>query len=165
MHRRTFLKTAAMASVAALIPWRRTYAAFAQTMPLQKFVQPLRGLGGPAGIPVATPIPGIYPGVDYYELALRELTDQLHPSLGPTTLWGYGNAAAALGQFRHLGAVIVANRGVPVRIKAVNELPNAHILPVDQSIPGAEAGEAFNRAAIHLHGGFVPLTRDSGSCH
>ena len=165
MHRRTFLKTAAMASAAALIPWRRTYAAFAQTMPLQKFVQPLRGLGGPAGIPVATPIPGIYPGVDYYELALREFTDQLHPSLGPTTLWGYGNAAAAPGQFRHLGGVIVANRGVPVRIKPVNELPNAHILPVDESIPGAEAGEAFNRAAIHLHGGFVPWPSDGGPFH
>ena len=98
MDRRAFVKVAAMAGAAALIPWRRAYAAFAQTMPLEKFVQPLRGLGGPAGIPLATPVPSVYPGVDYYELALREFTDQLHPSLGPTTLWGYGNAAALPGQ-------------------------------------------------------------------
>ena len=56
MERRAFLKVAAMAGTAALIPWRRAYAAFARTIPLRKFIQPLRGLGGD-GIPVAQSIP------------------------------------------------------------------------------------------------------------
>jgi spore coat protein A len=61
--------------------------------------------------------------------------------------------------------VIVANRGVPVRINVLNELPSAHTLPVDQSIPGAEFGQAENRAALHLHGGFVPWPSDGGPFH
>ena len=164
MDRRGFLKIAAMAGTAALIPWRRAWAAFAQTVPLQKFVQPLRGLGGPTGIPLATPNRTTYPGLDYYQIALREFQDQLHPDLLPTRLWGYGDAAPG-APFRHLGGVIAAERGVPVRINVVNALPSAHILPVDQSIPGAEAGQPQNRAAIHLHGGFVPWASDGGPFH
>ena len=163
MRRRAFLKVAAMAGTAAFIPWRRAYAEFAQTMPLRKFVEPLRGLG-PTGIPLATPNRTLYPGLDYYQIALRDFTDQLHPDLAPTTLWGYGDAAPG-APFRHLGGVIVANRGVPVRINVVNTLPNAHILPVDHSLPGAEVGEAENRAAVHLHGGFVPWPSDGGPFH
>ena len=161
MDRRAFLRVAAMAGTAALIPWRRAYAAFARTIPLRKFIQPLRGLGGGDGIPVAQSIPGVYPGLDYYEIKLREFTDQLHPDLLPTRLWGYGDAAPG-APFRHLGGVIAAKRGTPVRIKVVNELPPSHILPVDTSLPGAEPSEAENRAAIHLHGGFVPWPSDGG---
>lgn len=164
MDRRGFLKVAAMAGTAALIPWRLAYAAFAQTLPLRKFIQPLRGLGGATGIPLATPNRSVYPGLDYYQIALREFTDQLHPDLPPTRLWGYGDATPG-APFRHLGGVIAANRGVPVRINVVNELPDAHILPVDQSIPGAEPGQPQNRAAIHLHGGFVPWASDGGPFH
>jgi spore coat protein A len=163
MDRRNFLKLAAMAGTAALIPWQRAWAAFAQTIPLQKFVQPLRGLGGP-GIPVATPDTATYPGLDYYKIALREFTDQLHPDLLPTRLWGYGDAGPG-APFRHLGGVIVAQRGKPVRINVTNALPDAHILPVDHSIPGAEVGQAENRAVIHLHGGFVPWASDGGPFH
>ena len=164
MYRRAFLKASAMAGAAALFPWRLAYAAFAQTIALRKFVEPLRGLGGATGIPLATKIPGVYPGLDYYEIAMREFTDQLHPDLLPTRLWGYGDAAPN-APFRHLGGVIVANRNTPVRIKAVNALEPNHILPVDTSIPGAEPGQAENRAAIHLHGGFVPWPSDGGPFH
>ena len=44
MNRRRFLKTTAGAAV-ALAAARRAYGAFAQTIPLQKFVAPLRTLG------------------------------------------------------------------------------------------------------------------------
>ena len=101
--------------------------------------------------------------MDYYEIAMRQFFDQLHPQLPPTKLWGYGNAADTT--FRHLGGVIVAKRNTPIRIKFRNELPPTHILPVDKSIPGAEAGEAENRAAVHLHGGLVPWPSDGGPFH
>jgi spore coat protein A, manganese oxidase len=39
-------------------------------------------------------------------------------------------------------------------------LPAQHIIPVDQSIPGAN--QAQNRTAIHLHGGLVPWISDGG---
>ena len=164
MDRRYFLKVATMAGTAALIPWRLAYAAFAQTTPLMKFIQPLRGLGGSTGIPLATVDRTTYPGLDYYKIALREFSDQLHPDLLPTRLWGYGDAAPG-APFRHLGGVIAARRGVPVRINVLNALPNTHILPVDHSIPGAEIGQAENRAVIHLHGGFVPWASDGGPFH
>ena len=164
MNRRAFLKAAAMAGAAAMVPWRLAYAAFAQTIPLRKFIQPLRGLGGVTGIPLATPNRTAYPGLDYYQIALRQFTDQLHPDLPLTRLWGYGDAAPG-AQFRHLGGVIVANRGVPVRVNVLNALPPTHILPVDTSLPGAEPGQPENRAAVHLHGGFVPWPSDGGPFH
>ena len=134
MLRRNFLKLSAMAGAATLFPSRAAYAAFAQIISLKKFIQPLRGLG-PTGIPLAMPIqPSPYTGIDYYEIALRDFYDQLHPDLPPTRLYGYGNAADPRESFRHLGGVIVANRDRPVRIKFINQLPPTHILPVDTSI-------------------------------
>jgi spore coat protein A len=162
MLRRKFLKLSAMAGAATLFPWRSAYAAFAQTLPLTKFIQPLRGLG-PSGIPLLTPDPVTYPGVDYYKIAVSEFQDQLHPELpGMTTLWGYRDATPGAPQ-SHLGGVIVARRGTPVRITFENHLPERHILPVDTSIPGAELGP--NRVVAHLHGGFVPWPSDGGPFH
>ena len=40
-------------------------------------------------IPVAVPDTVTYPGSDYYELAVREYTEQLHSDLPPTRLRGY----------------------------------------------------------------------------
>ena len=163
MLRRSFLKASAMAGAATLFPWRSAYAAFAQTVALRKFIQPLRGLG-PGGIPLAIPVqPGPYAGIDYYEIALRDYHDQLHPDLPPTRLYGYGNAADPPASFRHLGGVIVAGRDRPVRIKFTNHLPATHILPVDTSLPGAELTQ--DRAVAHLHGGFVPWPSDGGPFH
>ena len=165
MLRRHFLKLSAMAGAATLFPWRSAYAAFAQTIPLTKFIQPLRGLG-PNGIPVLTPNLDTYPGVDYYRIALSQFQDRLHPELPyDTTLWGYSDAAAPGALKRHLGGVIVATRGTPVRIAFENHLPPTHILPVDTSIPGAEPDQAQNRAVAHLHGGFVPWPSDGGPFH
>jgi spore coat protein A len=60
--RRQFLQTAAAAGAGALVPWRRAYA-YVQSTPLQKFIQPLAGLG-PTGIPVAVPdVPELIPAL------------------------------------------------------------------------------------------------------
>ena len=100
-----------------------------------------------------------YLGADYYQLVAGEYTQQLHPQLPhPTRLWGYADATT--GVHRHLGPVIVAQRGTPVRLSVTNCLPPVHPLPVDTSLPGAEL--APNRIAVHLHGGHVPWVSDGG---
>ncbi|MFZ4649532.1 MAG: multicopper oxidase family protein [Rubrivivax sp.] len=68
----------------------------------------------------------------------------------------------AYGANKHLGGIIVANRGTPVQFTATNALPSTHIIPVDKTIMGAEPGQPENRATIHLHGGFVPWISDGG---
>jgi spore coat protein A len=105
--------------------------------------------------PIADPVFGT--AVDYYDITAGEFTDQLHPNLGPTTLWGYNPTGATQ---RHLGGVIVAARGRPVRIRMRNNLPSTHMIPIDTTIPGAN--QAQNRIAVHIHGGLVPWISDGG---
>ena len=160
MKRREFLIWTACGGATLLLPFRRAWPFSQSPAGLRKFIQPLPGLG-PTGIPVATPNTTAFPGTDSYQLSLGQFTQQLHPSLPPTTLWGY--ADTTFGQSpnrRYLGGVIVARRDRPVRITATNQLPATHPLPFDTTIP--EADGAQNRATIHLHGGLVPWTSDGG---
>src|SRR5947209_20329811 len=145
--RREFLQVIAASGAATLIPWQRAYAFYQSPggpIPglrwpgIAKYATALRGVG-PGGSPVAAS-DGIsaITGATHYSLRVGEYTDQLHPSLGPTTLWGY-NPSAALGgglqPQRHLGGIIVAQRGVPTQLTITNALPPAHTLPVDVGIP------------------------------
>jgi len=154
--------------------WRpRNAHAFAQSPKLQKFIQPLRNpLTG--GIPVAAPDNGgalqtftvnnppynvATWQAQHYTIDIGQFTDQLHPNLAnPTRLWGYGQGSTS--GFKHLGGIIVAQKGTPVQITFRNNLPASHIIPVDSSIPGANAAQ--NRTATHLHGGLVPWISDGG---
>ena len=166
MKRRDFVKLAAMAGAATLLPWQRAYAAFAQSPGIQKFIDPLRRLGQMAAAAPVTTGPAASAGYDYYELSVRQFMDQLHPNLPPTTLWGYSNTAQLDG-YRHLGGAIVAQKGRPVRVRFQNELPPTHILPVDLSAPGVDAATMamHNRVSVHLHGGHVPWPSDGGPWH
>jgi len=141
--------------------------AFAPSPALSKFSTNLRGVG-PGAIPVAVPDGSRRYGgslaVDHYTIDINQYFDQLHPSLGPTKLWGY-NPRNALGVAgvptqKHLGGIIVAQRNKPVQITFRNNLPNHHILPVDTTIMGADGAQ--NRTSVHLHGGEVPWISDGG---
>ena len=167
--RRHFLKATAAAGAALAVPWyfdTGTALAFYQSARLQKFAQPLRGVG-PGGISVAAPdaFPAPVTGVTHYSLTIAQFTDQLHPKLGPTTLWGY-NPAVALGggtqPQRHLGGIIVAQRGVPIQLTFTNTLPPKHILPVDTSANFTDAQKRQNATTTHLHGGLTPWISDGG---
>lgn len=185
MNRRTFVKMAgATAAALALskgldLDLMPTAAAFYQSSVLKKFAQPFRGVG-PGGIPVALPDATLAPvtGAVHYSLKITQFTDQLHSALGPTALWGY-SPAVALGEgpypTRHLGGIIVAQKGTPIQLTFTNTLPPKHILPVDISNAAAAmmvgvfpdaankfGGNGHNAAATHLHGGFVPWISDGG---
>ena len=149
--------------------WRPKNAyAFSQSPKLQKFVQALRN-PVTGGIPLAASDGTRTWGstvATHYTIDIGQFTDQLHPSLAnPTRLWGYGQN----GNFKHLGGIVVAQRGTPVQITFQNKLtadgtptgtPLSHIIPLDTTIPGAN--QAQNRTATHLHGGLVPWISDGG---
>jgi spore coat protein A len=167
--RRDFLKTTAAAGAGlaaySLLPTRKAWG-FYQTPATPLWATSFRGVG-PGAIPVAAPdlLPAPVTGAAHYTINMSQFTDQIHPSLGPTTLWGF-NPASALGMGglaqtpAHLGGIIVAQRNVPIQITFNNNLPATSIIPVDTTIPGAN--QAQNRTAIHLHGGFVPWISDGG---
>ncbi len=171
LTRRQFLRLTTISGAAAgafgagLLSWPRKAHAFYQSPMIQKFGpgQVLRGVG-PAGISVAGADLTLAPatGVKHYTININQFTDQLHPALGPTTLWGYHPLMPLGGpqSQRHLGGIIVCNKGVPIQITFQNNLPPTHILPVDTTLMGAN--QAPNRASTHLHGGFVPWISDGG---
>src|SRR5690348_14376660 len=96
LNRRRFIQ--ATAGAAAFLAARRRAYAFYQTPQLKKFAQAMRGVG-PGGIPVALPDGTRAPvtGAVHYSMNIGQYTDQLHPALEPTNLWGY-SPSAALGE-------------------------------------------------------------------
>lgn len=86
--------------------------------------------------------------VDYYEIAVRQFSQQiLPPGLPWTTVWGYGAAKSAskdgLLLYNAPSLTIEAAWNRPVRIKWINNLTDAngnylsHLLPVDPTLPWA----------------------------
>jgi spore coat protein A, manganese oxidase len=180
MNRRTFLKMMGLTAASAAIPWEydllrgfsttRAYA-FSQTPLLQKFVDSLPGLG-PAGannlgqyLTVLTPDTTAFPGSDYYKVVASQYTQKVHTSLPATTFWGYAqDGGPGDTAKRYLGGVIVATANRPVRLTMRNNLPPAHLLPVDKTLSMwnglAGAATGVNRMSVHLHGGFPPWISD-----
>ena len=115
---------------------------------LRKFVDSLPGLGAANAnnlgqyIPVAIPDnTGLYPGDDYYEIELREYTQQMHSDLPATKFRGYRQTNMGGSGFHYLGPLIIAQRDKPVRIKFTNSLPTGTsgnlFIPVDTTANGA----------------------------
>ena len=118
--RRDFIKTSAIVGAGMALPMkfgvRKGYAATTANSPnLRKWVQPMRTLGGPNGIPVLSGNPDpVFTNTTFYEVTVGEFSDQLHPDLpNPTKLWGYWDTSNPVQ--RHLGGVIIAERGKPDR--------------------------------------------------
>jgi FtsP/CotA-like multicopper oxidase with cupredoxin domain len=101
------------------------------------------------------PDPGGKP-IDYYEISMRQLSQQILPSgLPPTTVWGYGavKSDSSRGLLLHNAPslTIEARWNRPVRVKWINELVDAdgnylpHLLAVDPTLhwanpPGGMTG-------------------------
>jgi len=160
--RREFVKIGVAAGAGMMVLGRAQRAwAFYQTPPgtIPLFGTTLRGA---ADIPVASHYGFTAPttGVLHYKMEINQFTDQITPlggPMGPTTLWGF-NPVGSLQ--KHLGGIIVGQSGQPIQITFRNNLPLTHIIPNDQTIPGANLGA--NRTAIHFHGGLVPWISDGG---
>lgn len=160
--RREFVKTATTGAVGILAykAALRQALALNNSGQLRKWIQPIRGLG-PTGIPVMSGVADpVFDNTTLYRITAGEFTDQLHPDLLPTTLWGYWDTSALDPVRGHLGGVIIAKRGTAARLRVTNALPSESIIPVDTTLPGAN--QAQNRIAIHLHGGYIPWICDGG---
>lgn len=165
LTRRQFMKTTAIAGAGLALPlsfWKGNAYAFYQSPGLQKWQTAFRGIGANQ-IPVVG-LDGFeapMTGVAHATINVNQFTDQLHPAIGPTKLWGYHPSVPAFsGSQKHLGGIIVAQRGTPLQLTFVNNLPARGIIPVDTTIPGAN--QAQNRIAVHLHGGLIPWISDGG---
>src|SRR6266542_1217565 len=100
-------------------------------------------------------MPGGKPA-DYYEISMRQLSQQILPAGMPaTTVWGYGAVKSASSRgllLHHAPSLTIETMWKrPVRIKWINELVDAggnyrpHLLPVDPTLhwanpPGGTAG-------------------------
>ena len=121
---------------------------FVDALPLPAVAQPTSGTPGAAAS---------------YTLAIREVRQQLHRDLPPTTVWGFGDGATGA---TYPGPTIEAAAGQPVDVTwsndlrdfATGQLRTQHALPVDACMNGAE--DASPRTVFHLHGAHVQSEYD-----
>ncbi|MDJ0867463.1 MAG: multicopper oxidase domain-containing protein [Myxococcota bacterium] len=114
---------------------------------------------------VAQPTSGAAGGAATYELAMREVQQQLHRDLPPTTVWGFGDGPTGAS---FPGPTIEATSGQPVTVTWVNDLRDTslpgpplrteHFLPVDTCPHGVDGPAP--RTVVHLHGGHVAAEFD-----
>jgi spore coat protein A len=110
--------------------------------------------------------------IDYYEVAARQVRQQILPSGFPdTTVWAYGSINHA-GTFHSPAPTFEARQGRVTRVKWINSLVDAsggfrrHLLPIDQTLhwanpPGPRDGMGTSPQpykgpvplVTHLHGG------------
>jgi FtsP/CotA-like multicopper oxidase with cupredoxin domain len=177
MNRRGFLKLGAITGAGLMIPRRwalvpraRIPVGTLDPTTISKYAMPLV-------IPPA--MPRTSGGqVDYYEIAVRQFTQQILPTDMPTTtVWSYGSVNHP-GTFNYPAFTIEANYHRPVRVKWINGLVDGggnylpHLLPVDQTLhwanpPGGVDGRDMRSTfestpgpytgpvpmVVHLHGG------------
>ena len=113
---------------------------------------------------VAQPVAGSPGGAATYDIAMREVQQQLHAELPPTTVWGYGDGTAGA---TFPGPTIEAASGHPITINWINDLRDTaqtgsplrtqHYLPVDTCPHGAEDSA---KTVVHLHGAHVSTESD-----
>ena len=144
---------------------------------LRKFVDPL-----PIP-PTAISDPSVYPGADYYDIAMWERSWRFHRDLKPTKVWGYWAAnphdphkPIGMG---YLGPTIEVTKDHPTVVKWRNELPTTHLFQhiVDLVHKGEWLGHEepspYKRYdgnplpsnvnvwnVVHQHGGFTPPQSD-----
>ncbi len=133
----------------------------------------------PLVIPPAMPRTMTLPGpVDYYEIGVRQFTQQILPAgMPPTKVWSYGSLRHT-ETFNYPAFTLEARFERPIRVTWINELRDAagnylpHLLPVDQTLhwanpPGGATGRDMRPVftstpgpytgpvpiVTHLHGG------------
>lgn len=124
---------------------------------LSKWVQPLP-------IPDVVEPTGTLDGYPHYEIPITEFTQQLHPDLPETTLWGFDGS--------YPGPIIDVDQGEEIRCTFDNSaLPTEHLLEVDDVIEGTDSAHYPDydgpvpevRTSTHLHGGVVAPESDGQS--
>jgi FtsP/CotA-like multicopper oxidase with cupredoxin domain len=162
ISRRRLLQTGAAVGIAGILPQisNSMAARSAPSSPaLDKFVQSLP-------VPEVRKPDGTKDGAESYRITREEFTQNLHPDLPKTTLWGFDGA--------YPGPLIEAQRGKPLMVRFDNEgLPTDHLFEIDERIPGttAENHPVYEkdspvpdvRTVTHFHGLKVASENDGQS--
>jgi spore coat protein A len=118
-------------------------AQFVDPLPLPEIIQPAGKRPNPDNPAEQLP---------FYRVAMRPFEAKLHRDLKPTRLWGYASSSP--------GPTFETRSGQGLLVEWVNDLPEAHVLPVDHNIHGAEAAKPEVRTVVHLHGAKAPPDSD-----
>jgi spore coat protein A, manganese oxidase len=79
---------------------------------------------------------------------MSQFAQQLHRDLpNQTIVWGYNHS--------YPGPTFEARRNKPITVQWVNNLPLAHLLPLDTTIEDSPPGLPAVRVSPHLHGGHI----------
>jgi len=100
--------------------------------------------------------------IDYYEISMRQFSQQILPAgLPATTVWGYGAVKAqskrGLRVHHAPSLTIEAQWNRPVRVKWINDLRDAagdylpHLLPVDPTLHWANPGGGTSHRDMRPH--------------
>ena len=100
---------------------------------------------------VALPIPPkARPGLDgVYRISAGQFRQALHPMLPAVKVWGYDDGKTRL----YPGPTIEVQKGRSTTVRFTNNLPETHLLPVNDRLVGERGSDP--RILTHLHGGFV----------
>lgn len=112
----------------------------------------------------ALPLPGvIQPGSSgNYEVQMAQTQQILHSDIGPTTVWGYGDANGV----SFPGPTFETLNGEDINVTWINNLatnPNErHFLDIDPSAlaPNIHGATDNRKAVVHVHGGHIPAAVD-----
>lgn len=157
MTRRQIIKAGMIGGAGLMLPWKFKVPKVYGQIPggtldpgsVSKYQTPML-------IPPVMPRARIFRHFDYYEISMKQFSQQiLPPGLPATTVWGYG-AVKSLNKKGLLlhnapSLTIEARHNRPVRIKWINDLVDtngdylSHLLPVDPTLhwanpPGGTAG-------------------------
>lgn len=91
-------------------------------------------------------------GTAYYEVRMKQVYQKLHKDLPETVVWGY--------QGLYPGPTLEVWKNQKIHVKWMNDLPENHILPLDQTVHGAGPGVPDVRTVVHLHGARVKPESD-----
>ncbi len=118
-------------------------AQFVDPLPLPEIIKPTGQRPSPDDPAVNLP---------YYRVAMRQFETKVHRDMKPTRLWGYASTSP--------GPTFEARSGQGLLVEWVNDLPEKHFLPIDNSVHGAEADKPEVRTVVHLHGAKAPPASD-----
>ena len=186
LSRRRFLKAAAAVGAVLAVPWSyltRTSPVRAVpgmlAIPLDPASVPK--YAAPLIIPPAMPRTSVLGGggpspIDYYEIAVRQFSQQILPPGQPeTTVWSYGSANHP-ATFNYPAFTVEATWQAPVRVKWINDLVDPsgnylpHLLPVDQTLhwanpPGGVTGRDGHGESQEPYAGPVPIVTHVHGAH
>jgi len=98
----------------------------------------------PLPIPAGIQPSGVLEGDPLFLVTMQVVQQKLHRDLPATTLWAYN------GQYP--GPTFEVQRGRPIAVRWMNNLPSRHMFPIDHTLHGAEAEQPEARTVVHLHG-------------